>query len=81
MNITVESISQNYPHIAEHFRAEGARRELDRVKGVSEQTVEGYEAVIKALMFDGKTTPEQASIKVAAAMIADTKVPAERRVG
>lgn len=51
----------------EKAKSEGAQKERDRIKSVKEQLIPGHEALIETLMFDGKTTGEQAAIKVLSA--------------
>ena len=46
----------------------GKKAELERIKGVKDQSVKGYEAEIDLMMFDGETTPEQAACKLVKAM-------------
>lgn len=74
--ITRDFILANHPQIAESFRtegfekgkteglAQGAKAELDRIKAVQALEMPGHEALIAELAFDGKTTPEQAAVKL-----------------
>lgn len=70
--ITKGYIEENHPDIADAFRQEGhekgrkegAEAETARVKAVQEQTIPGHEALIEQMMFDGKTTGEQAAVQV-----------------
>jgi len=45
-------------------RQEGAENERERIRAVREQLVPGCESLIEELMFDGKTTGEQAAVRV-----------------
>lgn len=75
--ITREFIAENHPDIAQAFvaegvasvdltaaRAEAAEAERNRIKAVQAQLLPGHEALIATLMFDGKTTGEQAAVQV-----------------
>ncbi len=44
--------------------AEGTALEMTRIKDVKAQSMPGHEALIETLMFDGKTTGEQAAVAV-----------------
>ena len=46
---------------------EGAENERNRIKAVQDQLIPGHEKLINELMWDGKTTGEQAAVKVLAA--------------
>ena len=67
-DITLESLAESHPEIVEAIRKEGfnagVQHELERIKAVSDIGLAGHEALIKELMFDGKTTGEQAAVKV-----------------
>jgi len=70
--ITLELIKAEYPDIVTDLTSEGkqaglregAANELARIKAVSEQLIPGHEDLITALMWDGKTTGEQAAVQV-----------------
>lgn len=76
MTITIEKIKSEYPDIAKALKDEGAqtarddayaagaKNERERIQAVSDQLMPGHEALIKDLMYDGKTTGEQAAVKV-----------------
>lgn len=76
MTITIEKIKNEYPDIAKALMDEGAKsahdevfacgakEERERIQAVSDQLMPGHEALIKDLMYDGKTTGEQAAVKV-----------------
>lgn len=46
----------------------GAVAERERIEGVKAQSIPGYEEKIEAMMFDGKTTAEQAAVQLVKAM-------------
>lgn len=48
-------------------REEGAKAELERIKGIRAVAMPGYEAMIEAMMIDGKTDGAQAAMKIIAA--------------
>lgn len=66
-DMTLDSIVQQYPAIAESLRLEGAARERARIQSVEEQLISGHETLIQALKFDGKTSGAEAAVKVLAA--------------
>lgn len=45
-------------------RAEGAKAERERIQNVEAQSISGHEKLIQELKFDGKTTGEQAAVKI-----------------
>ena len=45
----------------------GAKSERARIQAVQEQCLPGHEALIQTLMFDGKTTGDQAAVQILAA--------------
>ena len=61
---TLEQITAHQPQIVNDLRLEGAAAETGRVQAVKEQLIPGHETLIEGLMFDGKTTGEQAAVKV-----------------
>lgn len=48
----------------EQGRVAGAAAERDRIKSVEDQAIPGHDALIQSLKFDGKTTGEQAAVKI-----------------
>jgi len=46
------------------IRESAAAAERDRIKGVADQLMPGHEKIINEMMFDGKTTPGEAAIKI-----------------
>lgn len=74
--ITIESIALNHKDIYADIKAlgydegrkagieAGAKAEQERIQSVKEQMMPGHEALIEGLMFDGKTTGEQAAVAV-----------------
>lgn len=48
-------------------KADGAKAERERIQSVETQLIPGHEALIQDMKFDGKTTGEQAAVKILAA--------------
>ncbi|MHB8109770.1 MAG: hypothetical protein ACYDHW_07030 [Syntrophorhabdaceae bacterium] len=44
--------------------AAGSEKERARIKGIEEGALPGHEALIAQMKFDGKTTPEQAAVRI-----------------
>ena len=65
--VTAEYLKKEHPDIANAMIDEGAKKENERIKAVGAQLIPGHEKLIEDLMFDGKTTGEQAAVKVLAA--------------
>lgn len=73
--ITLESLRAQYPAIVNTLidegkrlgMEEGANQERSRIQAVQEQLIPGHEDLINSLMWDGKTTGEQAAVQVLAA--------------
>lgn len=42
----------------------GSEQERARIKGIEEGALPGHEALISQMKFDGKTTPEQAAVRI-----------------
>lgn len=70
--ITKASVAEEYPEIAEAFRAEGrvegvtagADAERERILAVQGQSMAGHEKLIQTMMFDGTTTGPEAAVAV-----------------
>lgn len=70
--LTAETLKRDHPDLHKQIeqeaytrgKAEGAQAERDRIQAVREQSMVGHEALIETLMFDGKTTGEQAAVQV-----------------
>lgn len=62
----------------EEARLEGAKAERDRITAVLEQTVPGHEKLVNEMAFDGKTTGEQAAVKVLKAVKEDQVAALEK---
>jgi hypothetical protein len=65
--ITREMVAELYPAIADEFRAEGRKVELERVTGVLAQRVPGHDALVEACALDGITTGPETAVKILAA--------------
>lgn len=62
--LSVESIAASHPDIARAFREEGARLERERIVGLQDLAVDGYETQLTAAIADGKTTPEMFAVQI-----------------
>lgn len=60
MEITADTIRAEHPDIADAFRAQ----ERERILGIEAQAIPGHEALIAEMKADGKTTPEQAAVRI-----------------
>lgn len=65
--LTAESISEQYPAIAEQLRQKGAAKERERIQAVEQQLISGHEVLVQTLKFDGKTSGAEAAIQILAA--------------
>ena len=73
--ITLDFLRANHTDIVtalvEEGRQEGSRsgaeQERARIKAVKDQLIPGHEELINTLMWDGKTTGEQAAVQILAA--------------
>ena len=62
--ITVESIAADHPQIAEHFRAEGATKERERILSIQGLPAIGQEALITECVSDPECSPEVAALRI-----------------
>jgi ATP-dependent protease ClpP protease subunit len=66
--VDIDYIRENIPEAVTAFKAEGmiegAENERSRIKNVQAQSMPGHEKLFGDLMFDGKTTGEQAAVKI-----------------
>lgn len=62
--ITLEYLKANHADIVDSIYEQGAKAERERIQGVESQMLSGHEELINTLKFDGKTTGEQAAVKV-----------------
>lgn len=63
-SLTAEHVLENHASIANEIKQLGATAELDRIKAVHSKSMKGHEKLITNLMFDGKTTGDQAASAV-----------------
>lgn len=78
MTITLEELRTKHPDIVAQLIEEGRKKEADRIADVQAQAVlPGHESVIKAMMFDGKSTGADAA-KVILAAEAKARVTASQ---
>lgn len=66
-NLTLDTVVQQFPAIADSLRLQGAACERERIKAVEDQLIPGHEALIAALKFDGKSSSAEAALKILAA--------------
>ena len=64
---TREQIIAESPVMTAAFRAEGATAERERIQSVRAQSIQGHEALIESLAFDGVTSGAEAAMQVLAA--------------
>ena len=69
--LSLAMVSNLYSEIAWALRAEGARTECERIRGVYQQGHVTVPPLIERLMFDGKTPPEGAAMAMIASMQAN----------
>jgi len=62
--VTLDHVRAEHPDIVVALSHDGAKKENERIQAVKDQLIPGHEKLIEALMFDGKTTGEQAAVKV-----------------
>jgi ATP-dependent protease ClpP protease subunit len=66
--VDLDYIRANLPDIVNQFetegKAQGAEAERNRIQAIREQSMPGHDALIEQMMFDGKTTGEQAAVKI-----------------
>ena len=65
-DLTVDAkwISENCSEIAGSFRLEGAQAERERIKGIEEAALPGYEQIVAEAKADGKTTGADVALKI-----------------
>lgn len=60
-------VQAHCPQIVDVVQQDGAHKERDRIQAVKAQSMPDHEALIETLMFDGRTSGEQAAVQVLAA--------------
>jgi signal peptide peptidase SppA len=64
LEIDAEWISKNCPDIAGALRFEGAQAERERIKGIEEAALPGYERIVAEAKADGKSTGADVALKI-----------------
>lgn len=64
ITVTLESVTTDHPEIVEALRAQGAQAERDRILGIEDNSMPGHDDLVAELKADGKTTPEQAAVRI-----------------
>lgn len=63
----VKGLEIGRTEVQEQAKTDGAKAERERIQSVEAQIIPGHEALIQDMKFDGKTTGEQAAVKILAA--------------
>ena len=75
---TKEQLEREHPQIAEALRAEGAKLECERIRGVYlASSYVTLHPLVERLMFDGRTPPEAAALAAVATVQAEAVILAE----
>ena len=64
LEIDAKWVSENCPDIARHFRLEGATAERERIKGIEEAALPGYEQIVAEAKADGKSTESDVALRI-----------------
>ena len=64
LEIDAKWISEICPDIARHFRLEGATAERERIKGIEEAALPGYEQIVAEAKADGKSTESDVALRI-----------------
>ncbi len=64
LEIDAKWISENCPDIAGALRGEGAAAERERIQGVEEAALPGYEKIVSEAKADGKSTGADVALKI-----------------
>lgn len=62
--VNIDYVRENLPEAVTAFESGGAEAERKRIEAVREQSMPGHDALIEEMMFDGKTTGEQAAVRI-----------------
>lgn len=80
--ITADVIKAEHPAVAEALiaqgREEGATAERERIRSVEAVAMPGFEAIVEAAKFDGRSTGDQVAGRIVAAQKADQSKALER---
>lgn len=75
LEIDTKWIGENCPDIASTLRGEGATAERERIQGVEDAALPGYEAIVAEAKRDGKSTGAEVALKI---VKAENKVRADK---
>ncbi len=75
LEIDAKWISKNCPDIANALQGEGAQAERERICGIEEHALPGYEAIVAEAKKDGKSTGADVALKI---VKAENKIRAEK---
>ena len=64
LEIDAKWISENCPDIANALRVEGAQAERERIQGIEEHALPGYEAIVAEAKKDGKSTGADVAMRI-----------------
>jgi signal peptide peptidase SppA len=64
LSIDAKWISENCSEIAGSFRLEGAQAERERIKGIEEAALPGYEQIVAEAKADGKSSGADVALKI-----------------
>ncbi len=64
VDIDAKWIEKNCPDMARSFRLEGAMAERERIKGIEEAALPGYEAIVAEAKADGRSTGADVALKI-----------------
>jgi signal peptide peptidase SppA len=64
LEIDAKWISGNCPDIASALRGEGAQAERERIQGIEEHALSGYEAIVAEAKKDGKSTGADVAMRI-----------------
>ena len=64
LEIDAKWISGNCPDIANALRGEGAQAERERIQGIEEHALPGYEAIVAEAKKDGKSTGADVAMRI-----------------
>jgi signal peptide peptidase SppA len=64
LEIDAKWISENCPDIATSFRSEGAAAERERIQGIEEAALPGYERIVAEAKADGKSTGADVAFRI-----------------
>lgn len=69
--MTADVIKAEHPAVAQALRDEGASAERERIRGIETVALKGFESIVEAAKFDGKSTAGDVAAGIIAAQKAD----------